>query len=179
MAITHTFVSAVEDGADETLVRPSNWNADHSGIITTPKTADETVNNSNTLQNDDDLLFAIGTVGTWAFRIVLFYHGNAAQDIKFAITVPAAATLCWSMGAGLWQINDIWVSSNVIITSGSGVATHTIAAGEGSARACVLNGWVKSGGTAGNVQLQWAQLTAAANDTIVMEESYLIAHQLA
>jgi len=29
MAIKHTFTSEVEDGADETLVRPSNWNADH------------------------------------------------------------------------------------------------------------------------------------------------------
>jgi hypothetical protein len=37
LAITHTFVSAVADGADATLVRPSNWNADHTiaaGTIT-------------------------------------------------------------------------------------------------------------------------------------------------
>jgi hypothetical protein len=31
MAITHAFVSAIEDGADETVVRPSNWNAAHTG----------------------------------------------------------------------------------------------------------------------------------------------------
>ena len=31
MPITHTFVSAKEDGDDETLVRPSNWNAEHIG----------------------------------------------------------------------------------------------------------------------------------------------------
>src|SRR5262245_39442964 len=30
MAVVHQFVSAVADGADTTLVRPSNWNADHS-----------------------------------------------------------------------------------------------------------------------------------------------------
>lgn len=30
MALKHTFVSAIADGADATLVRPSNWNADHS-----------------------------------------------------------------------------------------------------------------------------------------------------
>lgn len=31
MSIKHAFESAKEDGADETLVRPSNWNADHVG----------------------------------------------------------------------------------------------------------------------------------------------------
>jgi hypothetical protein len=29
VAIKHTFVSAKSDGADDSLVRPSNWNADH------------------------------------------------------------------------------------------------------------------------------------------------------
>lgn len=30
MAIKHTFVSAVADGSDTGLVRPTNWNADHT-----------------------------------------------------------------------------------------------------------------------------------------------------
>lgn len=30
VAVKHTFVSSVADGADTTLVRPSNWNADHT-----------------------------------------------------------------------------------------------------------------------------------------------------
>lgn len=30
MAVKHTFVSGKSDGADTTLVRPSNWNADHT-----------------------------------------------------------------------------------------------------------------------------------------------------
>ena len=29
-SVTHPFVSAVSDGADATLVRPSNWNAGHT-----------------------------------------------------------------------------------------------------------------------------------------------------
>lgn len=29
MAVTHSFVSAKSDGGDATLVKPSNWNADH------------------------------------------------------------------------------------------------------------------------------------------------------
>lgn len=30
MAVKHAFVSGVSDGADTSLVRPSNWNADHT-----------------------------------------------------------------------------------------------------------------------------------------------------
>ena len=30
MAVKHTFVSAIADGGDASLVRPSNWNASHS-----------------------------------------------------------------------------------------------------------------------------------------------------
>jgi hypothetical protein len=30
MPVTHPFVSAISDDGDATLVRPSNWNADHS-----------------------------------------------------------------------------------------------------------------------------------------------------
>lgn len=30
MAVTHSKVSAVSDGADTDLVRPSDWNADHT-----------------------------------------------------------------------------------------------------------------------------------------------------
>jgi len=30
MPVTHPFVSAIGDGGDATLVRPSNWNADHA-----------------------------------------------------------------------------------------------------------------------------------------------------
>ena len=30
ITVTHPFVSAIADGADATVVRPSNWNATHS-----------------------------------------------------------------------------------------------------------------------------------------------------
>lgn len=33
MAIKHAFVSGKSDGGDATLVRPSNWNADHTGGV--------------------------------------------------------------------------------------------------------------------------------------------------
>lgn len=35
MSITHVFVSAIADGADTSVVRPSNWNASHSWLAET------------------------------------------------------------------------------------------------------------------------------------------------
>ncbi len=158
--------------------------ATHAALMTlhntvVPKTADEIVNNSIALQNDDDLLFAIGTAGTWAFKIVLFFHGAANANIQFAITIPGGgATLCWSDFVTSDDTQD--ALSSVIITASGGARTIlTIGAGEATAQIMVIHGWVKSGGTAGNVQLQWAQGVAQASNTIVMEESYLIAYRLA
>jgi hypothetical protein len=45
MSTTHAKVSAKADGADATLVLPSDWNADHVGITDTQSqpTTDQTV----------------------------------------------------------------------------------------------------------------------------------------
>ncbi len=45
MAVTHIFVSAKSDGGDATLVRPSNWNASHTGTI------DDTMHGVRTIAN--------------------------------------------------------------------------------------------------------------------------------
>ena len=71
MAITHTFVSAIANGGDATLVQPSNWNATHSGLTVVRKTADETVNNSNALQNDNHLLLALAANEVWQVELTL------------------------------------------------------------------------------------------------------------
>ena len=36
ITVKHTKVSAISDGVDTTVVRPSDWNADHSLVGTVP-----------------------------------------------------------------------------------------------------------------------------------------------
>jgi hypothetical protein len=45
MPATHAFSSAKSDGGDATLVKPSDWNADHVGLVDTlsQPTVDTTV----------------------------------------------------------------------------------------------------------------------------------------
>jgi hypothetical protein len=42
MGITHAFTNPKEDGGDTTIVRPSDWNADHVGVPWSPDTPPET-----------------------------------------------------------------------------------------------------------------------------------------
>lgn len=51
MAVTHSFVSAVADGGDSSLVRPSDWNDNHVGNLSdfaaVNETPSGTINGSN------------------------------------------------------------------------------------------------------------------------------------
>lgn len=61
MPIKHAFTSAVEDGVDNTLVQPSDWNAEHTGtldaadITFTPTTATDWNSDADPGDLDDAL----------------------------------------------------------------------------------------------------------------------------
>jgi hypothetical protein len=170
--ITHAFVSGIADGADTTLVRPVDWNATHIGLTIVRKTADETVNNSTTLQNDDHLLLAIAANEVWLVEAILYYiSAGATPDLKVAWALPTGATgfyLGWGLG-----YNDA-----VYIVSQS--STYSLIFGtEWTARIAIVKLLVINGATAGNIQLQWAQNTATAENTKMLTNSCLIAHKLA
>ena len=133
------------------------------------KASDETVNNSNALQNDDDLLFAIGANEDWIFQFSIFYDSTAY--FKFAITVPAAGTfLIWGVGQAYYS-SGAFVYASAITASGTSRAVQ--GGGAGTAKHTIITGSVSNGANAGNVQLQWAQSTAEATDTKVLAGSSL------
>ena len=166
MAIKHAFTSAKEDGADATLVRPSDWNAEHTGIKIVRKTADETVNNSAVLQNDDHLFFSVGANEVWILYGTLRASVLAANDIKIAFTMPTGGeAVYYSLSSG-----GIWVVSPN--------AHETLIPGDRTDMTLYLGGIVYNGATAGNIQMQWAQVTASVADTILKINSTLIAFRV-
>jgi hypothetical protein len=140
------------------------------------KTANEVVNNSAALQNDDELSFAIGTLGAsevWAFEFMVTYT-SASADFRCDITGTAGIQLHWTVvpyfsTADVWQPPaDAEAVSPFII--GSAAAKRTV----------FLKGVARSAaGASGIIQLRWAQGTATAEDTTVYLDSYCIAHRLA
>lgn len=164
-----TTISFDDPTADRTFTVP-NFNS--STVVTIRKTADETVNNSATLQNDDVLLLALAANETWYFTLVFSHVGNGTADIQYAFTVPAGATLKWGCIART-DTSDSFGGCTDITSSGTAEP-----AGAGTGNRIVLSmGVVANGGTAGNLQLQWAQNVATVVDTKVLANSYLEAHK--
>lgn len=147
------------------------------GIITkfVRKTANETVNTSAALQDDDDLLFAVGASEVWEFECVLWYESATTPDLKVAFTCPAAATLWWVL-SGLNDTGTQWNENGTIV--GSGTAAALFGGGAASIRSARLRGLLVNSTNAGNLTLQWAQNTSNGSNTIVYANSTLKGYRL-
>ena len=140
------------------------------------KTADETVNNSTTLQNDDVLVATVGTTDVWHFWWYLIWNSNTTADLKIAWTFPAS---------GLVTYSYVWRDSvpNVVTISEADSSSPTTSQDiQGSAAVqgpLAIQMTYVGGGTGGSVQLQWAQNTANVSDTIMKANSTLYGLKLA
>jgi len=141
------------------------------------KTADETVNNSSTLQNDDHLSFSVDVSEVWLVQAWLMCDSASAADIKFGWTVPASATISWGFNSNAGGVAS-WAGDNLtaLATTGSLNASTSAAA---TIQGIGLVGIVAVAGTAGTVQLQWAQVTPTVADTKVRTNSALVGCRLA
>lgn len=133
------------------------------------KTADETVNNSNVLQNDDQLYLPVLANEAWAFTAVLKFAFNSNADFKIAFTVPAAgaaeyAVISASMAVGAWAQQYVSAPTAISILSPSTYADAFM----------IVKGVYRGGANAGNLQLQWAQNTAHASDAKVLLGSHIL-----
>jgi len=144
---------------------------DATGLVGVPvvilKTATEIVNNSIVLQNDDELFFPVAANEVWEFTISLLIDEAAGSEFKYAFAIPAGGTLT----------KNLVFSWTVPLQDTDAVPATNANIGVGIWRLyfrCIYVG----GGNAGNVQFEWAQQNAIVGDTMVMENSFIIAHRL-
>lgn len=138
------------------------------------KAANQSVNSAGTgttLTNVTDLVVALPTAGVFGWRADLFYDGPDAGDIKFAYTAPAGAT-------GTYGVQAISTAGAGAVGTGQYGATTTFgtalvcgATGVGTGLLARMAGEITMGGTAGNLQLQFAQNTADASNTTLRARS--------
>lgn len=147
------------------------------------KTADESVTSSTTLQSDNELVLAVSASATYFFRawIMATDATDANGDIKFAFTFPAGAT-CHFSGKGPHSLlasgafgDGEYIARNTA-TSGSTVATYGLTT---SVIGIEITGLLIVSGTAGNLQLQWAQNSSDANATTVQAGSFMTLERIA
>ena len=132
------------------------------------KSADESVTNSSTLQDDNDLFFTIGPNETW--EVVAQLHVTAPDDdpkFKVAITIPSGSLHVFANevseddeGAGEW-----------LLTSGTASDEFHIDVDDESEM--VLQGLVIGGTTGGTVHIQWSPDKSCSKTITVKKNSYL------
>lgn len=130
------------------------------------KTADETVNNSTTLQNDDHLLLAVAANEIWFISVFFIFNSTSVADLKYAFSLPTGATA---------QKQHLLSA----VATPSDATTATKLSGEGAIRWSRVYVLYIGGANAGNVQLQWAQWLAEASDTQVLTNSFILAWKVA
>lgn len=133
------------------------------------------INNSTALVSDSVLVTALPATGRFHFDLTIFYDSSVTADFKVAFTIPAGATIRWgangpstaiTAGVGSGQYSVAVASAASIAFGGSGVGTaNTVMA--------IARGTVVMGGTAGNLQTQYAQQALDPTNTVVREHSRL------
>ncbi len=145
----------------------SNWAYDH-GVnyflhpLAIRKTSDQTVNNSDSPENDNDLLFPIGANEVWIFSVWVLVTSTNVADFRWTFAIPSG-TMRHSLGG----------SASATGAGGNGTAALATATS-----ILVITGHVINGATPGNVQWMWSQNTAEATDTKVLTESHIVATRL-
>lgn len=133
------------------------------------KSADQTKTNSSTLSNDSALVLPVEANAEYDVEAKIFYEAPTANDFKFAFTWPSGASFPWGV---LMQVNTSTGTSGSLAPFVFGNPTSGdffVAGGGGAGNQLLLliKGSLIMGGTAGNLQFQFAQSSAAAGTTAV------------
>ena len=136
------------------------------------KTADQTVNNSDVLQDDTALILAL-TPGVYYFAFDIWFSTDSTADFKYTQAYT-------STQVARYFINEFIVPTGVSMTRTEVLTTFGAQTVNGSAG---THGYVRTHGVlevsgSGNLKLQWAQGTQNASDTKVLKGSRLSVYKV-
>lgn len=157
------------------LTGPAGSGGSGSSITFVHKLSDEPIL-SDTYQNDDELFLTVGANEIWQFEILLFVTGSTnSLDIKVQFTAPAAAEVYWAgHGHSPSSTTVDGIKRHIAKTLAAGFTLGVIQTATEALTPVKLEGIYIGGGTAGVLQLQWAQsIPDGTNPTIVKANSYL------
>lgn len=140
------------------------------------KTADETVNNSATMQNDNHLIVPIVASEILRLDMTLYVTaGNGTPDFDCTFDIPSGASIIFGGYGPRISAND-----DLIRSQGPATAAGTELSFGVPTTNAVIRIWavVTCGATSGNITLQWAQNVAGAVDTKVLAGSHVIPRAL-
>ena len=141
------------------------------------KSADETVNNSITLQDDNDLKFTVGANELWLFQLHLNMTdaSDGTAGSRHAFTGPASSTAAWGTHPAETIASAFEESIARPLDSPEVQGGANAAAG---GRIHNVSGRIDTAGTSGTLQLQWAQGVQDASDLKMLAGSWLTAREI-
>lgn len=146
------------------------------------KSATETVNNSTTLQNDDELALSFTTTGiTYLVELrAIVGPGGTTSDIKFAWARTGTLTQMTTRSILGPQAATTDVSATSLRAQGGFALGTSVQYGcDGASNGYVEEKFMIRVDVAGTLTLQWAQQAAVAVNTTVVSGSTLIAYPVA
>lgn len=196
----HTHLSGSDEGplshGDLDDVNPNDHHpqehshAEHTGLLPvaqlpllTPsgvvKIADETVNNSAVLQNDDHLKFPMVVGASYAVDLELIIQsvsGPSTSGFQVGWGVPAGATGHWGVLSRLTG-NQTWLNVGGVaqapdLLHGSFAETQNFGSANGI-YGLLLRAHVDNPANAGDFQFKWAQVAAVAENTKLLKGSLM------
>lgn len=146
------------------------------------KTADESVASSTTLQNDNHLLVSVLANSEYEIIVRIAVNGAASSDFKMAWTLPAGCTgQRFSSGPAVSSATstaDTTTRASGLTNSfGTEINYGVFSTGQLSFVEEIL--YVVTSGTAGTVQMRWAQNASSATATTVVAGSYIVVRRTA
>ena len=133
------------------------------------KTADEVVNNSTTMQNDDHFSFTCPANKKCILSAQYFITNGQTAEFKAIVTASGATTV---RGFGHGAIHDASYTFNQD-GIGTAIRTQESSGATGEHGGMSIFGYVDPGASDRTVVIQWAQLTATAKNTTALSGSYM------
>jgi len=155
-----------------------------SDLLTSPimkiirATADEAALDT-TLQNDDILLYPLVANEKISFEFIIFWGtGVEADDAKWALTIPAGASGSYGYQAVPLATTDPLVGQYASVASTAFAVAHNVGLDATLETMTIIKGIVINGGTAGNLQFQFAKVADSGADSIRKTNSHLIVRRI-
>ena len=150
------------------LNNPSGATSINDAVV---KTADEIINNSTTLQNDDELKYALEASTVYVIEAYIYCVAAGDTGIKIGASVPAGCTIRMN------RVGTQNSGSSTVIQRDSTVNIHA-RLDNANTKIVKVTFLLLNGVTAGNFQLKWAQSTAVVANTTVKIGSAIIITKL-
>lgn len=132
------------------------------------KPSDTARASTTTTAADPALVAPVAAGRKYTFEIILFVIGDGANDVKFAMSIPAGASVVYTaaeLSGASSEVKNDETDTGIFHLGGTGWPADAIP--------FLISGTLVVDTTAGDLELEWAQFASGATATTVKKGSYM------